>query len=114
MKIQKKIEMLLHYYSTTRKAGHSTLLKEGTKHYDKDFLVLAWHKSDYDFLEIKPQQVVSWDNLDILRGNNKPMVIDNGVLFEILGDVLMKIESLEEENEELVKEKRKIYLKRHE
>ena len=37
MKIQEKLELLLHYYMSTRNAGHTTLMKEGINHYDKPF-----------------------------------------------------------------------------
>jgi len=110
MKIQKKLEELLQYYMSTRNIGHTTLLKEGSKHYNKEFFVLSLHIKDCGYLELKPQQVISLENLDKLRGHDKPLIIDNGAMIELLGDALMKIEGLKEENKKLLKDKKKIYI----
>jgi len=112
MKIEKKLEILLQYYLSTRRAGHTTLMKEGTNHYDKDFFVLA-HNMEYgETMGFGPKSAVSWQNLDKLIGHNKPLAIDNGPMTELLADVLVRIEALKEENKKLLKEKGKFYISR--
>jgi hypothetical protein len=102
MNIKKKLSELLTYYGSTRNTGHTTLLKEGTKHYDRPFFVLV-HNANYGTeLGIDPKDTVSYQNLDKLRGHKRPIVFDNGVMRELLSDALMRIESLEAENKFLL------------
>ena len=68
MKIQKKLVQLIGYYSYNRCVGHTALLKEGAKHYDKEKFILATNKENWDFLECKPTEVISVHNLEALRG----------------------------------------------
>jgi hypothetical protein len=103
MNITKKLIELITYYGATRQVGHTTLLKEGTKHYDRPFFVLT-HNMNYGMdLGLSPKDVISLTNLDKLQGHNRPLAIDNAVIIELLSDALMKIESLEMENAELIK-----------
>ena len=111
METEKKLELLLKYYYSTRNAGHTTLMKEGINHFDKDFFVLSMHSDDYRELEIKPQELISLQNLDKLIGHKKPMVIDNGAMIELLSDALMRIEALNEEIKTLEEIKRVILIK---
>jgi hypothetical protein len=103
MNIKKKLETLLQYYLTTRQVGHTTLMKEGTNHYDKPFFVLCHSMVHGESLGFDVTNTISYGNPDKLRGHNRPLVIDNGVIPEILSDALMRIETLEEENEKLRK-----------
>ena len=111
MKIQKKLAELIGYYSYNRCVGHTALLKEGAKHYDKEKFILATNKQNWDFLECKPTEVISVHNLEALRGHHKPMVIDNDALIEIFSESLMKIDALEKENQELKEQKQAILIK---
>jgi len=110
MKIEKKLEKLLHYYLETRQVGHTTLMKEGINHYDKDFFVLTMNMQHGDAIELNPKNIISWENLDKLQGHNRPLTIDNGTMIELLIDAMMRIEALEEENKKLLKDKKKIYI----
>lgn len=110
MKIEKKLEKLLNYYLETRQVGHTTLMKEGTNHYDKDFFVLTMNMSHGNNIGLKPTNIISWENLDRLQGHKKPLAIDNGTMTELLIDAIMRIEALDEENKKLVKQSKKIYI----
>ena len=103
MRLVKKLELLLNYYLINRKVGHTAVLKEGTKHYDKDLLILASYAKDWQFLECKPNQIISWQNLDKLCGHAKPLVIDNESLIEILSETIEELEKLKDENEKLLR-----------
>jgi len=95
MKIKEKLEILRDYYDSNRKVGHTTLLKEGTKNYSKDKLIVAYKKECIGFLEVKPSEIISWSNLNALHGNKKPIVIDNDVMSCLLNETLEKITKLE-------------------
>lgn len=112
MKIEKKLEKLLHYYLATRQVGHTTLMKEGTNHYDKDFFVLTMNMKHGDAIELNPKNIISWENLDKLHGHNRPLAIDNGLMTELLIDTILRIEALEEENKKLIKDSKKIYIRK--
>lgn len=114
MKIQEKLELLLHYYMSTRNAGHTTLMKEGINHYDKPFFVLTHNMNHGSDLNISPKDVISWTNLDKLQGHDRPMAIDNAVMIELLADALMRIEALEEENKKLTKRNKLIIVRNNE
>jgi hypothetical protein len=111
MKIEKKLAELIGYYSFNRNVGHTALLKEGSKHYDKGKFILASSKHNWDFLECEPNEVISLQNLETLRGHSKPMVIDNDALIEIFSEALMRIEALEKENKELRKKTQTILIR---
>jgi hypothetical protein len=104
MKIEKKLIELITYYGTTRQAGHTTLLKEGTKHYDRPFFVLTHNMNHGRELGLDPKDVISYQDPEKLRGYSRPLVIDNGVMHELLSDALMRIEALKEENKKLKKQ----------
>lgn len=108
MRIKEKLKGLLIYYGTGRQVGHTTLMMEGTDHYQKEKLVLVHNKNYGDELGFKNGEIVSWKNLDRLCGHRKPMVIDNAALIEILSDTLDEIERLEKEISKLSEQRRKI------
>jgi len=95
MKIEKKLEELLHYFMSTRAVGHTTLLKRGTNNYDKPFFVLTHNTEAGNALKFWPKNIISLHNLDRLRGSNRPLTIDNGAMIEILSDALFRIETQE-------------------
>jgi len=94
MRLVEKLELLLNYYLINRKVGHTALLKEGTKHYENDMFILSSHSKDWSFLDCKPDQILSWQNINKLRGYKKPIAID-------LTEVIEHIEKIENENEKL-------------
>ena len=64
MKTIDKIRMLRNYYTVTRKAGHSTLLKEGIDNYDKDFLILLPNAMSGRELGVNRKKII--DNINKL------------------------------------------------
>ena len=101
MKIKEKLEIIRHYYATTRQVGHTTLMKEGTNNTDKKF-VLVFKKLGKVFGCDEKDQV-SWNNLKRLIGEDRPMVIDNGVVWLMLNEAIKEIERLEEDSINLQK-----------
>jgi len=106
MKIKEKIQAIRDYFDFTRQVGHTTLMKKGIDNYDKDKLVLTHKKEEYDWLGLKPTEVISWHNLNALKGNKKPLVIDNGILWLMLNETIEYINELEKDREELNKIKK--------
>ena len=100
MNILEKLEALQNYYTFTRKSGHTTLMKEGTK-YTKNKFILSYHKKDYRFLECEPEEIIAIDNLNDLRGHDKPMIIDNGAMSMLLEETVQRMQRLEKENKNL-------------
>lgn len=109
MNITEKIKEILQYYLVNRNIGHTTLLKHGIDnfgYYDQKFFVLCRSMGDYIFLSTKSKNIVSWNNIEKLRGYNRPLAIDNGAMIELLSESLSelsKIETLEKQNKELLK-----------
>ncbi len=95
MEIKKTLEAISSYYQTTRQAGHSKLMNVGTNDFNGDKLVLVLDRGHGDKMGLKRSEMVSLGSLDILRGHNKPLVIDNGVLIEIFNQTLLKHVGLE-------------------
>ena len=112
MKIEKKLEKLFHYYLATRQVGHTTLMKEGINHYDKDFFVLTMNMNHGDDMGLNLKNIVSWQNLDKLQGHKRPLAIDNGTMAELLIDAIMRIDALVEENKELTKQNKLIIVRK--
>ena len=99
MKIKEKLKAIRDYYDMTRQVGHTSLMKEGVVNSDKK-LVLVHKQLDHLFGCDKKDQV-SWHNLDKLIGQNKPLVIDNGIMWLMLNEALEEIEKLEEDSRKL-------------
>lgn len=112
MKIKKQLEELLYYYMSTRAVGHTTLMKKGTDNYDKPYCILTHNTEAGSVLGFDRRNIVTVNSLDRLRGSSRPLAIDNGAMIELLIDVIMRIESLEEENKKLIKDSKKIYIKK--
>ena len=99
--IKNTLYNLLHYYDVTRQRGHTTLMMEGAK--DKDCLLFCHTIAMGERLKKqyrnKKATVITPGNIDrILRGNNRPIAIDNAVMYTILSDSLAEICRLEEIN----------------
>ena len=112
MKIKKQLEDLLYYYMATRATGHTTLLKKGTDNYDKPYCVLTHDTQAGDTLGFNQKNLVTLNSLDRLRGSSRPLAIDNGAMTELLISAIMRIENLEEENKKLIKDRKKIYIRK--
>ena len=101
MKIEEKLRILRDYYLFTRNVGHTSLMKDGTKNYTKEKFVLGYKKECFGELECKPSDVISWHNLDALKGHIKPLAIDNSVMSTLLDEVLNEITSLQQDSYKL-------------
>ena len=102
MKIKEKLEILKHYYDSTRAAGHTTLMKKGINNYEEQKLVLVYNKNHGKELGLNLQEIISWLNPN-LKGHNAPLAIDNAVMHEMLDDTLSYINELEKDREQLNK-----------
>lgn len=101
MKTLKKLQILLDYYMNTRQVGHSTLIKKGFENFDREKLLLTYNRTGHPNIPTKKDEIISWNNLDKLRGCKKPLIIDNAVIYCILDDAIQRITELEEENKQL-------------
>lgn len=97
MKIKEKLEILRDYYDKTRQVGHTTLVKEGTNNYKKPKLILVYKKDEHTYFDVKSDELISWKSLhnQDLLGQNKPLAIDNGVMWLMLDEAIKEINKLE-------------------
>jgi len=97
MNIKDKLVALRNYFEVTRQAGHTTLLKEGVNNYKRDKFILAYKKEEHTHFDCKPSEIVSWQGMNesTFIGHNKPLAIDNGVMWLMLDEALQYIETLE-------------------
>lgn len=94
MTTKEKLEELLHYYRFTRKVGHTSLMKAGTNNMENKLILVADLK-DHAHVGVPSGNAVSWNSLDRLRGNDKPLAIDNAAMDRLLSDTLELIYELE-------------------
>lgn len=107
MNIKQKLEFLKAYYEVTRRTGHTTLMKNGTDNYDRDKLILAYHKEAGSAIGFKPHEIVSWKgDLKDLIGHKDPLAIDNGAMFKMLEETLEYIKELEHYKEQIIEIKK--------
>lgn len=81
--------LLLHW--GTRQIGNTTLIKEGTKNYDREFGLISHTKGfAQDILSTTPGKgkPYSIDNLDLLKGQKMPIVVDHAAMVNVLKDTL--------------------------
>jgi len=97
MDVKDTLDTIRVYFLTTRQAGHSTLMNEGTNNFDGDKLVLVIDRKHGDQMGLKRSEMVSLDSLHKLKGHNTPLAIDNGVLIEIFDQAVLKYVELENE-----------------
>ena len=89
------LEELHHYFKTTRQVGHTTAMLEGAK--NSDCIVLVKNHEHRKLLErIHPGlKTTTLYSPNALRGQNKPLLIDNDTMVEILSMALHEIEVAE-------------------
>lgn len=99
MKQIEKLKELMTYYNVTRQVGHTRLVKEGTEHYEGPKLILVYNMDHgaNTFPKSNKDEIISWQNLKSLRGHHRPLAVDNGTMWGILGDSIEEIEKLQEE-----------------
>lgn len=101
MKTVEKLQEIMTYYEASRQAGHTTLMKQGTDNYKGEKLILVHSLNAGTDLGYNRKELVSWGDLSKLRGNKKPLAIDNGTMWSILRDTIHDISILEEENRDM-------------
>jgi hypothetical protein len=111
MKIFDKLLTLHFYYATTRGKGHTALMKEGTKHYQGDKLVLVGKMHEHKNTETLLCETISLDSLDKLRGSNKPLAIDHHTLTTIFDESMTEMLNLSSEINTLRQDKLHYLLK---
>ena len=88
---------LRDYYAVNRHVGHTPAMLDGAKH--SDCLVLWPNRgmAQHYRNDLPLSRVVSLGNLNVLRGQNKALVIDNAAMYSILSDALSEIGRLNAE-----------------
>ena len=99
MKIKEKLEILRSYYNSNRRVGHTNLMRKGTDNVDNK-LVLVYKKLGSVY-GCKESDQISWHKIKGLIGQDKPLVIDNGVMWCLLNEAIDEIEELEISNKKL-------------
>jgi len=128
MRTSERLRELLHYYYSSRRAGHTELLINGVAGAQVPFFLLTHTHSYGDDILKKCKQmnngrVVAWSNADFdrLRGTRMPIAIDNSAMISILADCIDVVVGAEketaeaqgttEENMKLKMENRRLYFK---
>lgn len=101
MKLKDKFQMLYAYYDINRRVGHTRLMKEGTKHYENDFILIVPNlgmgkvllQNDNDRPNVKCLTINSLNNL---VGSNKPIIFDNSTLHELFKEAYETLNKFEE------------------
>lgn len=97
----------------TRQIGNTTLTKEGTKNYDREFGLVSHTKGfAQDILSTSPGKgkPYSIDNLDLLKGEKMPIVVDHAAMVNVLRDTLHHLNNsmpIAQVHEEVEKESRR-------
>jgi len=97
----------------TRQIGNTTLTKEGTKNYDREFALVSHTKGfAQDILSTSPGKgkPYSIDNLDLLKGEKMPIVVDHAAMVNVLRDTLHHLNNsmpIDQVHEEVEKESRR-------
>jgi len=95
MDLKKRLHILKKYYGDTRGIGHTALLKHGFMNYGKDKLVLTFDKDQGLYFGAKLSEIITWNHLEKLTRHNKPLIIDNSVMYCMLGEIINYINELE-------------------
>lgn len=100
------LNVLADYFAYRRRVGHTTAMMEGAK--KTDCVILVQNENDIKhFKKLKPdgdfRTLTSLD--DKLRGEIKPVVIDNSAMCDILSYAVSRIDFLESQVAELTEAK---------
>lgn len=101
MKIKESLQELLTYYLDTRKSGHTALMKVGTNNYEDKKFVVCHNYNHGKSMDFNDDEIISFQHLIKLRGNQVPIAIDNGTMITILEKTINEIERLEKDNEKM-------------
>lgn len=95
-KVLENLKFLLSVFGQ-RQVGHTTLLLNGTKNYDRSFGVIS-HKMDFsnEILNMSNNSLgkaFSINNLSALAGHKIPVIMDNAAWSRILEEVITALEN---------------------
>ncbi len=98
-----KIALLKTYFDTRRGRGHTFAMVNGVANTENVTVIVHSQNYGKDIQRMCQKRInlVSWDNLDKLRGSNNALVIDNAAMSQILGDALEMLRELRAENSRL-------------
>ena len=100
MDIKIKLGTLVSYYEHTRRAGHTTLMKEGINNYQGDKILVAYKLEQGKIIldrKTDDVKIVSVNNIESLIGDNKPITFDNYALQTIFEEAYNEISRLRDE-----------------
>ena len=99
MKTLERLQILQHYIDSNRQVGHTHAMLHGVLR--DDAIVLSANSAHGVYLSKlikasggKKRKIVSWHSMGGLRGDSKPLAIDNGTMSVILGDAIDEIKRL--------------------
>jgi len=96
MDVIKVLRELYEYYHGNRGVGSTTLMKRGTANYEYPKLVLAVDHGQRKHLGLQRNEIVTPGTLDILKGSDLPLAIDNYTLREIFQQTFIKLAEQED------------------
>lgn len=88
----KNIRYVLDYYNFNRRVGHTTAMLNGAKS-DENIKVLVHNKKYFD---LPQDQMISINEIDRLRGNKKPLLIDHCVFGMMISELFQTIQQQED------------------
>lgn len=91
MNIESKLLTIANYYSQSRGVGHTYSMRKGTDNSDCIVLSANVMRAKKEFGELKGKSI---ENLHLLQGLNKPLLIDHFVLERLLRDAAKEIHEL--------------------
>lgn len=94
-----KLTTLLSYYGGTHRQGHTQAVLRGAK--NSNCLVLVSNSQESKDIRLDNRKTISLEFLDGLKGQNKPLLIDNSAIIQILRDALRVINQQKEEKSNL-------------
>jgi len=99
MKIKNKLETIIHYFTSTRQAGHTHTILNGVIN-NTDPVIVVTHTLDYGKALKKSLKrediVVSLNNMDgSLRGRRNVLVFDNAAIQDLCAQSLQEINNLD-------------------
>jgi len=99
--IKDKLYTLIQYFDMTRQRGHTTAMMQGAQNSDCLVMTHTMYMGEQLKKNFNNRKIttVTPDSLNRLRGMNKPLLLDNGVLYTIFWDCLAEIDRLEKLNE---------------
>ena len=96
MNIKEILRDLVAYYAATGRVGHSTALMEGVANTESVAVIIPNYRHARALAAKAPKALpVPVGNLQLLKGQRTPLVIDNQVIEMLLSEALAEIERLE-------------------